>query len=100
MIEVFLFLWYIFVFSVCFETDVFISVVSKWVRNKPKKIVIGFAKQTENEPEQIEFRFVSVRTEKKFVCFEDTQLVAIPYFLLTSKSTVNLQLSYKNEIVF
>jgi hypothetical protein len=34
-------------------------------RNKPKKIVIGFAKQTENEPKQIEFRFVSVRTEKK-----------------------------------
>jgi hypothetical protein len=42
----------------CFETG------SKH-RNKPKKIVIGFAKQTENEPKQIEFRFVSVRTEKK-----------------------------------
>ncbi len=26
----------------------------------------GFAKQTEKQPEQIEFRFVSVRTEKKF----------------------------------
>jgi hypothetical protein len=38
----------------------------------PKKFVIGFAKQTENEPKQIEFRFVSVRTEKKIVCFEDT----------------------------
>jgi hypothetical protein len=44
-------------------------------RNKPKKIVIGFAKQTENEPKQIEFRYVSVRTEKKFVCFEDTLVV-------------------------
>jgi hypothetical protein len=41
-------------------------------RNKPKqteKIVIGFAKQTENEPKQIEFRFVSVRTEKKICLF-------------------------------
>jgi hypothetical protein len=32
-------------------------------RNKPKKIAFGFAKQTENQPKQIEFRFVSVRTE-------------------------------------
>jgi hypothetical protein len=30
-------------------------------------------KKTENEPKQIEFRFVSVWTEKKqFVCYEDT----------------------------
>ncbi len=34
----------------------------------------GFAKQTEKQPKQIEFRFVSVRTEKKFDCFEDTLL--------------------------
>jgi hypothetical protein len=32
-----------------------------------EKIVIGFAKQTENEPKQIDFRFVSVRTEKYFL---------------------------------
>ncbi len=34
-------------------------------RNKPKKMRFDFAKQTEKHPKQIEFRFVSVRTEKK-----------------------------------
>jgi hypothetical protein len=29
-------------------------------------------KQTEKQPKQIEFQFVSVRTEQKFDCFEDT----------------------------
>jgi hypothetical protein len=29
-------------------------------------------KETEKQPKQIEFRFVSVRTEKKINCFEDT----------------------------
>jgi hypothetical protein len=38
-------------------------------RNKPKKIFFGFAKQTENQPKQIVFRFVSVRTEKKIYLF-------------------------------
>jgi hypothetical protein len=33
---------------------------------------LGFAKQTEKQLKQIEFRFVSVWTEKKFDCFEDT----------------------------
>ncbi len=37
---------------------------------------LGFAKQTEKQPKQIEFWFVSVRTEKKFDRFEDTLLVA------------------------
>jgi hypothetical protein len=32
---------------------------------------LGFAKQTEKQSKQIEFRFVSVRTEQKFDCFED-----------------------------
>ncbi len=32
----------------------------------------GFTKQTEKQPKQIEFRFVSVRTKKKFDGFEDT----------------------------
>ncbi len=42
-------------------------------RNKPKNIFLGFAKkQTEKQPpKQIEFRFVSVRTEKKNYGFED-----------------------------
>ncbi len=33
---------------------------------------IGFVKQTEKQPKQIEFRFVSVWTEKNNYCFEDT----------------------------
>jgi hypothetical protein len=32
-------------------------------RNKAKKKFFGFAKQTEKQPKQIEFRFVLVRTE-------------------------------------
>jgi hypothetical protein len=32
----------------------------------------GFTEQTEKQPKQIEFWFVSVLTEKKFDCFEDT----------------------------
>jgi hypothetical protein len=38
-------------------------------RNKPKKYFIGFAKQTEKQPKQVEFRFVSVRNEKLFCLF-------------------------------
>ncbi len=38
-------------------------------RNKPKKKFFGFAKQTEKQPKQIEFRFVSVRTEKNIWLF-------------------------------
>jgi ATP-dependent Zn protease len=58
-------------FSVCFKIILFVSVVpilirnTKTNRNKPKKKDFGFAKQTEKQPKQIEFRFVSVRTEKK-----------------------------------
>jgi hypothetical protein len=37
----------------CFDT-------SPKHRNKPKKMFFGFAKQTEKQPKQIEFRFVSV----------------------------------------
>ncbi len=41
-------------------------------RNKPKIKFLGFGKkQTEKQPKQIEFRFVSVRTEKKNYGFED-----------------------------
>ncbi len=47
--------------SVCF---VFFDTGLKQ-RNKPKKMFFGFAKQTEKQPKQIEFRFVSVRTENK-----------------------------------
>jgi hypothetical protein len=59
------FFWFV---SVCFEKILFVSVVSIPVRNTEtnrKKMFFGFAKQTEKKPKQIEFRFVSVRTEKK-----------------------------------
>jgi hypothetical protein len=66
------------IFLVCFEKILFVSVISIPVqntetnRNKLKKMFFGFAKQTEKQPKQFEFQFVSVRTEKKFDCFEDT----------------------------
>ncbi len=51
----------------CFDTD-------PKHRNKPKKtkkMFFGFAKQTEKQLKQIEFRF---EPKKKFDCFEDTLL--------------------------
>jgi hypothetical protein len=51
-----------FVFSVCFETDLSVSVFSvvskldkntETNRNKPKQKIFSFAKQTENQPKQI-----------------------------------------------
>ncbi len=40
---------------------------TKTNRNKPKLFVFGFTKQTETQPKQLLFWFVSVKTEK-FVC--------------------------------
>jgi hypothetical protein len=62
------------IFLVCFEKILFVSVVLIPVQNTEtnRKIFFGFAKQTEKQPKQIEFRFVSVRPIKKFDCFEDT----------------------------
>ncbi len=66
------FFWFV---SVCFEKILFVLVVLIPVRNtetnwnKPKKMFFGFAKQTEKQPKQIEFRFVSVRTENKIWLF-------------------------------
>jgi hypothetical protein len=40
-----------------------------------QKLFFGFVKQTEKQPKKIEFRFVSVRSEKKIYCFEDTLAV-------------------------
>ncbi len=45
---------------------------SETPKQTEKKQFVGFAEQTEKQPKQIEFRFVSVRTENKFDCFEDT----------------------------
>ncbi len=53
------------VVSVCFETVLFVS--GSKHRNKPKSSVFGFTKQTETQPKQILFWFVSVRTEIFFV---------------------------------
>jgi hypothetical protein len=60
------------VFFGCFDTG------PKY-RNKPEKLFFGFAKQTEKQPKQIEFRLVSVRTEKNFDCFEDTLVMYDKY---------------------
>jgi hypothetical protein len=55
-----------FVFCVSFKADLFVSVVSILIRNtetnrnKPKN---------EKQPKQVEFRFVSVRTENLFCLF-------------------------------
>ncbi len=49
----------------CFDT-------SLKYQNKPENFLGGFAKkQTKKQPKQIEFRFVSVWTEKKINSFED-----------------------------
>jgi hypothetical protein len=55
-----------FVFFICFETDLAIfgsfgcfDTDSKH-RNEPKNLFFGLAKQTENQPKQMEFRFVLV----------------------------------------
>ncbi len=75
------------IFSVYFDKVLFVSVVSIPVwntetnRSKVKKVFLGFTKQTKKQLKQIEFRFVSVRTEKKIDCFEDT-LVMFPFLLL------------------
>jgi hypothetical protein len=60
------------IFSVRFETVLFVSVVSIKVRNSEtnRKIFFwGFTKQTETNAKQILFRFVSVRTENIFFSF-------------------------------
>jgi hypothetical protein len=49
-------------FLVCLKKVMFVSVVSILVRNTKtnRKKIVGFMKQTEKEPKQIEFRYVSV----------------------------------------
>jgi hypothetical protein len=69
------FFCFLCIFSVCFETYRFVSKRVNTETNR-KKIVIVFAKQTENKPKQIEFRFVSVQPKKK-ICFEDTLLLSL-----------------------
>jgi hypothetical protein len=66
-------------------------------RNKPKKIVIGFAKQTENEPKQIEFRFVSVRTEKKICLFRGRPI--LKHFFAAKQVKIGSRLNRIRNIV-
>jgi hypothetical protein len=89
------------VLSVCFETILFVSVVSIQVRttetnrNKQKNVVFGFKKQTETQPKQILFRFVSVQTEFFLVCFEDRK----PFWRPSSPSShiwVRLSINFKH----
>jgi hypothetical protein len=52
----------------------------RYLSETPKqtgKIFLGFAKQTEKQPKQIEFRFVSFEPKKKFDRFEDTTAVML-----------------------
>ncbi len=62
------------IFSVCFGLFRFVLTkfclfrLFRYLSETPKqteKMFFDFAKQTEKQPKQIEFRFVSVRTEKK-----------------------------------
>jgi hypothetical protein len=57
--------------TVCYETVLFVSVVSIQVRKTEtnRNFVFGFTKQTETKAKQILFRFVSVRTENYFCLF-------------------------------
>jgi hypothetical protein len=58
--------------SFCFETCMFVSVVSIHVRNTKtnrKKYFFGFVKQIETQPKHIDFRFFSVQTENIFCLF-------------------------------
>ena len=61
--HILVFFWKFWVLSVCFETILFVWVVSIQVRttetnrNKQKNVVFGFKKQTETQPKQILFLF-------------------------------------------
>jgi hypothetical protein len=76
----------LFFFSICFETDLFVSVLSvvlKWIHNTETNLKIYFL-VSRNKPKinrnRCKFQFVSVRTENFFVCFVDT-LVFVLLFL-------------------
>jgi hypothetical protein len=83
--------------SAYFETFMLVSVVSIGIRNKPKKIVFSFAKQTEKEPKQTEFRFVSV-------CFGSNRRMILivsrtPYLLLYAIINIRQEQFYPNQIL-
>jgi hypothetical protein len=71
----FLFLMYFFGFSDCFETDLFVSVVSKRVwnteTNRNKLLLVSWNKPKMNR-NRLSFGLFRFEPKKKFVCFEDT----------------------------
>jgi hypothetical protein len=62
-----------------------------------EKYVFGFAKQTENQPKQIEFRFVSVRTENNFCLFQGHPTIYALTFELPSRKCT-LYKCYINQL--
>jgi hypothetical protein len=64
------------IFSVSFQTVMFVSFVKIQVRNaeanrnKPKNLFFGSMIQPENQPKESEFRFLSVQTKNIFFRFE------------------------------
>jgi hypothetical protein len=62
-------------FSVCFETDRFVSVVSKRVRNTEtnrKKLLLVSRNKPKMNRNRLSFGLFRFEPKKKFVCFEDT----------------------------
>jgi hypothetical protein len=61
--------------SVCFETDLFVSVVSKWVRNTEtnrKKLLLVSRNKHKMNRNRFSFGLFRFEPKKKIVCFEDT----------------------------
>ncbi len=54
-------------------------------RNKPKKKVFGFAKQTENNRNRLSFGLFRFEPKKKFDCFEDTLAAGPPFGFTTDR---------------
>jgi hypothetical protein len=77
-------------FSICFETNLFVSVlsvVSIRIQKRTEKFVFWFRETNQIQPKQIEFRFVSVRTENLFCFFRGhpSFYVAFLFFRFVSK---------------
>jgi hypothetical protein len=75
---------YFFGFSVCFETVLFVSVVSKRVRNTEtnrKKLLLVSQNKPKMNRNRLSFGLFRFEPKKKFVCFEDTLLIGGPYIM-------------------
>jgi hypothetical protein len=64
--------------SVCLETDLFVSVVSIWIRNtemnrnKPKKNLLVSRNKPKNNRNRLSYGLFRFEPKFYFVCFEDT----------------------------